>query len=32
MCIPIDMIKWILYDKNEWQFEQISEEDYDEYT
>jgi len=27
MCIPIDMIKWILYDKNEWLFEQISEEE-----
>jgi len=27
MCIPIDMIKWVLYDKNEWLFEQISEEE-----
>ena len=27
MCIPIDMIKWVLYDKNEWLFEQIREEE-----
>ena len=27
MCIPLDMIKWVLYDKNEWLFEQISEEE-----
>jgi len=27
MCIPIDMIKWTLYVKNEWLFEQESEEE-----
>jgi len=29
MCIPVDMIKWVLYDKSQNEFEATLVEDYE---
>ena len=29
MCIPLDMVNWILYDKNENLFEPMLDEEYE---
>ena len=29
MCIPLDMVKWILHDKNENLFEPMLDEEYE---